>query len=165
MSKSKQPVFAKAVRGAALCFLISFYLFHRATKNKADFEKVEGVIEYIESSSPLSQNNNPARFRFLKVEGYARPFELFIGKEQGDFKPEINKIDALHPGDTVAVYYDENVYTQSDPVNRLVYFIDRNNEPILVKGSWEIWLAYFIGGFSVALFFGVLALKKKGKIE
>ena len=165
MDKSKQPIFARAVGAAVLCFLFSFYLFHRATKDKSDFKKVKGVVEYIGTSSPLNQNNHPPRYRYLKVEGYGRPFELFIGKETGDFSPELEKIDTLQPGDTVTVYYDENISIQNAPVNRLAYFIDLNNAPVFVKGIWETGAAYFIGGFSVALFFWVFALKKKGKIE
>lgn len=165
MGKSNQPIFVKAVAAAGLCLLFSFYLFHRATKNKRDFEQVTGVVEYIETSSPLSPNNNPARYRFLKVEGYARPFELFIGKETGDFSPELERVDAIKPGDTVTVYYDENISIQHAPVNRLAYFIDRNTISLFVKGSWDKGMAYFISSFSLVLFFWVLALKKKGKIE
>lgn len=165
MSKAAKPVFTKAVVSLAFCFLLSLFLFSRATKNKADFTATSGVIEYLENNISLYPNKNATTFRYLKVEGYAKPFELFVGRDAGDFKPEYEQVDQLKPGDTITVYYDENLYTQKDPVNRLAYFIDRNSETIFVKGSWEKYLAYFLAAVSLFAFLWILQLKQRGKIS
>lgn len=165
LKTSPHPIFKRSIGGVVLCLLLSAYICHRATKTKTDFTLTKGVVEYIENSSPLYPNKHPQKYRYLKVTGYSKPFELFMGKESDDFSPAYEKLDALKPGDTIAVYYDESLFKQDDPVNRLVYFIDRGEESLFVKGSWEKWLAFFIAGFSVVLLASLFVLKRKGKIE
>ncbi|MCU0443688.1 MAG: hypothetical protein MUE85_02140 [Microscillaceae bacterium] len=41
----------------------------------------------------------------LKVKGYPKTFELFIGKDFGDFSPEFEKIDDLKLGDKIDVFF------------------------------------------------------------
>ena len=165
MHKSTKPIFTRAVASLAFCFALSLFLYSRATKNKADFTATSGVVEYLENNHPFYPNKNAHKFRYLKVEGYAKPFELFIGKDAGDFKPRFERVDLLQPGDTVTVYYDENLYTKKDPVSRLVYFIDRKQETIFVKGHWEKNLAYFLAAISLIVLVWVLRLKQRGKIS
>ena len=124
-----------------------------------------GVIEYLVNKVSVYPNKDASKFRYLKVDSYAKPFELFVGKGSGNFKPEYERVDLLKPGDTITVYYDENLYTQKDPVNRLAYFIERNSETIFVKGSWEKYLAYFIAAVSLLAFLWILRLKQRGKIS
>ncbi|RYF85688.1 MAG: hypothetical protein EON98_05890 [Chitinophagaceae bacterium] len=165
MEKAKHPIFSKTITGLLLSFVLSGFLLIRANKHKQDFDHVEGVIEYIEKTSPLYPNKNPDKYRFLKVDTYNKPFELFVGKASGDFKPKLERIDLLLPGDSVDIYYDENLTTAKEPVNRLVYFIDRNSEAIFVKGSWEQYLAFFLIGLSLVILICVIVLKKKGRIS
>jgi hypothetical protein len=123
------------------------------------------VIEYLEKTISVYPNKNTNKFRYIKVEGYAKPFELFVGKGAGDFKAEYEQVDKLKPGDTITVYYDENLYTHTDPVNRLAYFIERNSETMFVKGSWEKYLAYFLAAVSLLAFLWILRLRQRGKIS
>ena len=89
MGKAKHPIFSKTITGLLLSFVLSGFLLIRANKHKQDFDHVEGVIEYIEKTSPLYPNKNPDKYRFLKVDTYNKPFELFVGKASGDFKPKL----------------------------------------------------------------------------
>ncbi|HUC79877.1 MAG TPA: hypothetical protein VMR70_03140 [Flavisolibacter sp.] len=146
------------------CLALSGYLFYRANKDKNDFNHVAGVVEYIEKSSPLYSNKNPDKYRFLKVDTYQMPFELFVGKASGDFKPKLEKLDSLLPGDSIDIYYSDDLSMQDEQVNRLVYFINRGSENIFVKGPWEQYLAFVLIGLSVIVFLWVVMLKKKGRI-
>ena len=165
MNKHKLPVFDLAMGGLGFCLLLSVLIFTRAAKTKTDFESIKGPVEYITNAFPFYPNKNPDKYRYLKVKGYAKPFELFIGKEGGDFKPEFEKIDVLKPGDTVVVFFDDSRYAPEGPVNRLAYFIDRKDETIFVKGGWEKLFACFLAGLCLVLAVWVLRLKKKGKIS
>ena len=89
---------------------------------------------------------------------------FFIGKDWGDFKPKFEKVDDLKIGDSVTIYFDENFKTESDTINRLAYFIDRGQEPIFVKGSWEKNFAYFIFGSVLIILFVLVVAKRKSKI-
>jgi len=165
MEKTKHPIFLKAISSLAFCFVLSGFLLVRANKSKKDFNLVSGVVEYIGKSSPLYPNKNPDKYRFLKIDAYNKPFELFIGKATGDFKPTLEKLSLLLPGDSIDVYYDENFSTRKEPVNRLAYFIDRGKETIFIKGNWEQYLAFFLIGLSAVILVWVAILKRKGKIR
>lgn len=83
--KNQLPVFDKSIMGLAFCFILSLFLFTKATKNKADFKKVKSVVQYIGNVLPYYPGKDSAKFRYLKVQEYERPFELFIGKSTGNF--------------------------------------------------------------------------------
>lgn len=165
MEKTKHPIFFKAISSLAFCFVLSGFLLVRANKGKNGFNRVSGVVEYIEGASPLYPNKNPDKYRFLKIDAYNKPFELFIGKATGDFKPRLEKLYLLLPGDSVDVYYDENFSTRKEPVNRLAYFIDKGRETIFIKGNWEQYLAFFLIGLSAIILVLVIVLKRKGRIR
>ena len=131
---------------------------------KSSFEKITGTIVLFNKESGSRSNRNTSKFRYLQVDSYPKTFELFIGKDWGDFKPKFEKVDDLKIGDTVTIYFDENFKTESDPVNRLVYFIDKGQMSIFVKGSWEKYLSYFIFGSAVIIFFALVLAKRKSII-
>lgn len=164
MNKVAHPIFVKSIIGLALCFSLCIYLYYRATKNKAAFFQIQGRVEYVEDIYPLGSKNNPGKYRYLKVDGYSRPFELFVGKDFGDFKPAVEKLDSLKSGDTVTVFYDEDRFSQQSKVNRLAYFIEKDRENFFVKGSWEKYMAFLGVGFCAIMLTWLLRLKRRGKI-
>ena len=91
-----------------------------------------------------------SKYRYLKIDNFSRPFELFVGKEGGDFSPALDKIDSLKSGDEVTIYYDENFRTVLEPVNRLPYFIDRGANPVFIFSPSQRHLAWIIVGLSIA---------------
>ncbi len=143
MTKTKHPIFGKALGGFGLCIVLSVYLFLRATKDKSSFKTISGPVTHFSNKFPSAYHSNSDKHRYLQIEGYPKTFELFIGKKGGDFKPRFENIDVLKIGDTIIVFYDENTYTDNDNINRLVYFIDRRKELIFIKGSWEKGGVYF----------------------
>ena len=162
--KTKKPIFINSLFSLSFVLILAIFLFFRANKDKSSFEKTRGKIVLFNKENGLSTNNNSSNFRYLKVDSHPKTFELFIGKDWGDFKPKFEKVDDLKIGDSVTIYFDENFKTESDTINRLAYFIDRGQEPIFVKGSWEKYLAYFIFGSVLIILFVLVVAKRKSKI-
>jgi hypothetical protein len=160
----QKKIFSKSLGGIGLVIFLSVMLFLRADKDKLSFNKITGKVINIGSSISTLPNLDPAKHRFLQLDNYEKVLQVFIGKDAGDFKPEFENIDKLQLGDTITVYYDENYKTEQDPINRLVYFIDKGDEPIFIKGTWEKGLAYFLFALCIALLTTIIYLKKIGKI-
>lgn len=76
-------------------------------------------------------------------------------------------MDRLSLGDSVTLYYDDNSYTESELVNRLTRFIDKNEEAVYIQSSkTDKTFGYsllIIGIIIMAIL--ILTLKKLGKIE
>jgi hypothetical protein len=163
--KTRKPIFLKSLYGLSLAFILGILVLFRADKSESSFEKTTGILTFFNKESGLRSNNGVSKFRYLQLDSYPKTFELFIGKDWGDFKPKFEKVDDLKIGDTITIYFDENFKTESDPVNRLAYFIDRGHEPIFVKGSWEKYLAYFIIGLATIVLLILVVAKRKSKIS
>jgi hypothetical protein len=160
MAKTTYPVFSKGIISLIGVIILSVFLYLRADKEKTAFDKVTGHVIYFANSYenfPLRDKN---KYRYLAIDDYPKVFEIFVGKEAGDFKPKFEQIDRLKKGDEITVYFDD----QEDPINRLAYFIDRGSESIFIKGSWEKGLAYFLVGLSIGILILLVVLKRRGKI-
>ena len=162
--KTNKPIFIKGILGILFAIALALFVFFRASKDKFSFQKVSGIITSLDKTNENFPNKDSLKFRYLKIDNSPKTFELFIGKDLGDFKPEFEKIDNLISGDSVTIYFDENYKTQDDPINRLTYFIDRGQSVIFIKGSGEKYLAYFLIGLSITGILTLIILKKKGKI-
>ena len=143
---------------------LGFLLFTRADKSKSSFQNVSGIITSFSNSIESFPDKDSSKFRYLQLDNSPKTFELFIGKGSGDFRPKFEKIDDLKIGDSVLIYFDENYKTQQDPINRLVYFIDKGGEAIFIKDGFEKYLACFIIGISLISILTLVILKRKGKI-
>jgi hypothetical protein len=163
--KPKPHIFWKSIFSMVFVIFISLFLAQRAYKNKASFQRIDGVIISLENTHEHFEGKDTAKFRYLAIDKYPKPFQLFIGKAKGDFKPKFEHIDDLNIGELVTIYFDENNNTKNDPVNNLAYFIDRGQEPIFVKGNFEKYLAYGLMGFCVIFMLILLLLRRKGKIS
>lgn len=127
-------------------------------------DHVQGKITYLDVTYQDYPNRDKGKYRYIQLNNYSRTFELFVGKDAGDFKPKMERVDSLQLGDIVTVYFDDRLNDQGDPINRLVYFIDKENKPFFVKGSWEKGLAWFLVGLSLTGIAILVILKRKGKI-
>jgi hypothetical protein len=160
MPKPTYPVFSKSIIAIIGVIILSVILYLRADKEKTAFDNISGRLIYFEHSYEDFPNRNKDKYRYLALDNYPKVFEVFVGKDAGDFKPKFEQIDLLKKGDKITVYFDD----QADHINRLAYFIDRGNQPIFIKGSWEKNAAYFLAGLSIGLLALLLALKRQGKI-
>ena len=162
--KSTKPIFLKSVGGFLFAIALGYSLLLRADKNKSSFQKVTGIIASFEKTNKYFPNKDSLKFRYLEIIDFPKTFELFIGKGSGDFKPKFERVDNLKLNDTITIFFDENSKTQSDPINRLTYYIDRGKEVIFIKGSSEKYMAYFVIDFSLICILILIILKRKSKI-
>ncbi|WP_298737362.1 hypothetical protein [uncultured Chitinophaga sp.] len=160
MSKTPHVIFIKSLLSMIGVILLAGFLYLRADKEKTAFHKLSGELVYFERSYQNFPNRDKDKYRYLALNNSPSVFEIFVGKDAGDFKPAFEQIDQLKKGDEITIYFDE----QPDHINRLAYFIDRGNEPIFIKGAWEKKAAYFLAGLSIAIIILLIVLKQLGKI-
>ncbi|WP_256010323.1 hypothetical protein [Desertivirga xinjiangensis] len=126
--------------------------------------KASGAIRYINKTYQDLPNRDFGKYRYLQIEGFPETIELFIGKESGDFKPDLEKIDELKVGEEVTVYYSDGINSENDGIQRLVQYIDRGREPVFKKGSWDKTLGFIVAASGGLILVGLFVLRKFGKI-
>jgi hypothetical protein len=164
MSKPK-PYFIKYLLSGIFCLAISRYLLETAYKDKTSFHNITGPIEFVSSRYLDLPKRDTTKFRYIKLRGYENPFEVFVGKDLGDFKPALDKTELLKRGETLTVYYEEDVvHTSGTPVNRHAYYMDLGTLPVFVSSPSQVYLAWFLMGVSILVIVIVLIGKWKGKL-
>lgn len=136
----------------------------RGTKEKSEFHSLKGKIVYFDKVYEELPNRHKGKYRYLAIENYNRLFEIFIGKDAGDFKPEFEIIDDLKIGDEIVVYFDESSNEKDIRLNRLIQFIDKNEVPYFIRGSKDKYGGMLISGLGILIFILLLYFKKTGKI-
>jgi hypothetical protein len=134
-------------------------------KAKSELQRVDGTIIHISNAHEQYPGKDSTRFRFIEIDRYPKPFELFIGQGVGDFSAEFEHSDHLGMGDSITVYYRETEKTTAAPTNNLVHYIDRGNESIFVLGNAKKSLIYSIIVFCIALSLVLAILKYAGKVN
>ena len=161
---NKKNIFLKSLYGLGFSIFLGILIFNRSDKDKPEFKSVTGRLLSIDKSNQLTPRQDTLKFRYLTIDSYPKTFEIFIGKDFGDFRPKFENIDDLKPNDDITIYFDENFKTEDEPINRLAYFIDRGQEAIFIKGHWEKNAGLFLIGLSILILIVLLILKKNGKI-
>ena len=164
-NKIKYHIFGKSVFSLISLVVIGIIVLFRGSKEKTDFLHIKSKIVYYDSSYQDLPGRNYGKYRYIALDGFPVVFEVFIGKDFGDFKPESERIDDLRIGDEIDIYYDESEYEKDKSINRLVQFIDKDNKPYFVKGRTDIYFGIFIFIIAVFIFIWLLYLKKKGSIS
>lgn len=147
----------------SLFVMIVVFLFQNS-KEKDEYLSITGYVEFMENSYKGFPKRNLGKYRYLKVDGYPYPFELFVGKDAGDFKPKFEQIDKLKQGDLVTVYYYETDNTHEEQINRFVQFVDKEGVSFFEIGNVHKVLGYFMLFLIFLLAVGGYVLYKKGKI-
>lgn len=161
----KQPIFKTAIIAMLVCLGACLIYAGKGDKKREAFKRVGGTVLAIDSAHESYPGKDPSKFRFLTIDSYPQAFELFIGKSSGDFSPEYDDLSQLHEGDNVDVYFEETAKSQREAVNKLVYYIDKNNEPVFRQGNSKKGLAYGMAIFSGLVIIGLLILKGLKKIR
>ena len=144
--------------------VLAVFMMIRGSKDKTEFHKATGGITYIDKIYAELPNRDHGKYRYLQVENYPKIFEIFIGKDWGDFAPKYEQVDSLKTGDMISVYYDLNEIEDDPRINRLVQFIDKGNKPVFVLGSYYKTFGNVTFSFCV-IFLGILLiLKRQGRI-
>jgi hypothetical protein len=130
--------------------------------------QVTGPLLAIKMELPDHPDRHVGKLRYLKIGGYSKYFEVFVGKDFGDFSPAYERIDSLIISDPLTVYYSEDHIsdksTDDDLINRDTQFIDKKNQPYFVRGSKDKYGSCFFMSVGICLIVTLLILEKKGII-
>jgi hypothetical protein len=159
------PFNFRSVLAVALGLIgISLYFLYYNSRDKSEYSVVTGQITLLAQEYGRWPIRNHGKFRYLQVEGYPYVFEIFIGKDPGDFSPKFEQIDSLKKGDIVSMYYYETDDTRAVELNRFAKFIDKDNRSFYEDGSSAKAVTMFIVVVGVLLVGGSALLWKKGKM-
>lgn len=145
-----------------IIILIGTFMLIRTNRSKEDYYSLQGKINYLEDSIGKHKNKST---RFIKLENNPTFFEIFVGKESGDFSPELDRTDELKINDEVTIYYGSTSTKQlfdSIYLNKSTEFIEKNNQLYFHEKTKSTYLAYFIIGIGSILFIilSIVRIKK-----
>ena len=164
LTKQRAPIFLKSIGTLAVCIVLSLVYVQKGDKERSAFRNISGKIISKDNSNERYSGKDTSKFRYILIDNFPKPFEIFIGKSTGDFKPSFEQVDLLKVGDSLTVFFDETTKSKNAPVNRLAYFIDRGSEVIFIKGNSIKSLIYGLIIFCALFMIVLVILKKKGKI-
>lgn len=154
-----------SVRGVLVASLIiaalSIFVIRNSSKEKLEYESINGKIEYIGKEYQHLPTRHKGDFRYLLVEGYPYPFEIY----EPNSKPTVNVIDDLRVGDIVDIYFYEIDNTHKIGINKFTQFIDKNRTPYFIRNSFQKSLGYLILGMCLLLNIGSFILWKFKKLK
>ncbi len=157
------PIIA-SVRGilftSIILITLGVFVVLNSTKEKPEYEKRTGKIEYLEETYLNLPNRNLGNYRYLRINSYEYVFEIYIANSS---KGE-RSIDELKVGDIIDTYFYETGNTHSEEINRYIQFIDKNEKPYFIRGNFQEQLGYVILGLVLLLNIGSFILWQRGKI-
>lgn len=164
MTNSRKPIFTKAITASIFIAAFGVYLYARSLKSKSDYETVKGTVDFI---GERFENLGPRDTRYIHIKGYPLVFEVFIGKETGDFSPKLEQLDKLKIGDEVIAYHSGELPFQKNKDIRLdknLEFLDKDNQPYFIKGNKNKIGGIFFISCGALLVIGLSILKALKKI-
>ncbi len=164
MSKRKvvPHIFIETISSAVFIIIMGLVFLFQQTKEKTKFESETGNIISINHNFQELPFRDKEKFRYIEVTNYPRVFEVFVGKDPGDFTPALEKLDSLQKGDLITVYYDNPEEKDDKRINKLAQFIDKDNMPYFIRGSSANYLSYLIIAAGVIIAVLIFFLKKRG---
>jgi len=168
MSSQRQPadIFLQSMISAVALFLGGIYLLFLAHERREDMLQITGPLLTIQRELTDHPNRHIGKPRYLQIGGYNKYFEVFVGKDPGDFSPTLERIDSLRKGDMVTIYFVENDLSseasQDESINRLAQYIEQDGRVYFVHGSGMKYIGYFVLTISICLIISLLIFKKKG---
>ena len=135
------------------------------SKEKVEYEQSTGQIIYFEKQFGNLPTRDFGKYRYLKIDSYEYPFELFVGSEAGDFKPKFEQIDKLKLGNTITVYYYQTSTVFNEGINRFVQFIDKEDLSYFERGNSSKIVGIVVISICILLLIGGVVLWKKQKIN
>ena len=160
------PINLRGIIAVSITLTVMMIVYiQRESKEKLEYEKNTGQITCLDKQLGNLPTRNLGKYRYLVIDGYEYPFEIFVGNESGDFKPKFEQIDKLKQGDTVTVYYYQTNDVIEAGVNRFVQFIDKDNVSYFERGNSQMTLSVVAISICVLLLIGGVVLWKKQKIS
>ena len=167
-NKKSKEIFYKSLIVCVVIVGFGFYLSNRGSKEKTEFESVTGKIDYFDKTFQEINYRNKGNHRFIHIVDFPIVFDIFIGKETGDFSPKFEQLDNLKIGNEITVYYARKTILQRNRdlrFNKRVQFIEKNGKPYFIRGNKDKYIGYFLNGIGILLAIVLLILKKIGKIK
>ncbi len=143
---------------------LTLKLLYQQDKPKSEHLHVQRRIASIAKTYQDLPSRDASNYRYLILQNFYKPLELFIGHGRFEFAPEVDKVDQLEPGDVIDVCYEDVYKEEEQSVRRGVYTIEKNNVPFYKEGNSRKPLANGIMGIIVVTLIGLLYLKPKGWI-
>jgi hypothetical protein len=161
------PIFLRfrALLGIALILsLLAIQLINTVSRPKESYNQNTGVITYFENQYGKLPYKGMGKYRYVKISGYSYPFELFVGKDPGDFRPKYENVDSLRIGDMITVYHYESSDAPDLGVNRNAQFVERDNRLFFERGASNRTI-----GIGILVVLGILVgwaywMMKRGKL-
>jgi hypothetical protein len=155
----------RSILAVSIVLIVVMIMFVQLnSKTKDDFNLTVGKITYLDIKFGELPKRDLGRYRYLMIEGYEYPFEVYVGSEVDEFKPAFERVDFLKPGDMISVFYDETNDTANEKVNRNIQFIDKENESYFERENSSKKLGAVGIAFCVLLIMEGVILWKMGKI-
>lgn len=168
MKKESKEIFKKSLFACIAIIGFGIYLSVRGSKEKTEFESVTGKIDYFNKTFQEINYRNKGNHRFIHIEEFPLIFDIFVGKETGDFGPKFERLDDLKIGDEITVYHADKTPLQKSRdlrFNKTVQFIDKEGEAYFIRGNKDKYGGYFFIGFGILLIITLIVLKQIGKIK
>jgi hypothetical protein len=165
LNKTQQhPMYVKSLFALTAIFVFGIFLILRGAKDKSDFIRTDGTITYLDKVYQELPFRNQGNFRYLKVDGYSKIFEIYVGNDFGEFSPKYNNLDSLKTGEQITIFYD-NVSTERDQrLNQHLQKVEKGNVIFFITGQRDLILGSIFIGSAVFLFSVLFIQWKKGKI-
>ena len=158
------PIYT-SVRGVILASIIvlglGIFVIIYNSKEKNEYDKSTGTIEYFDKEFQNLPNRNKGDFRYLKIDSYPYLFEIY----EPNSEPTEKKIDDLIVGDKIDIYYYETSNTINEGLNRFTQFIDKEEQPHFIRSGFQKQLGYIIIALSVLINLLAFVLWKKRKLN
>lgn len=158
------PIF-NSVRGIILVAIIvsimSLFIIRNNSKEKNEYLKAEGKIEYFDKQFQNLPSRHEGDFRYLIIDNYPYPFEIYEPNKE----PTNKTIDDLKVGDNIEIYYYEINNTHNERLNKFTQFIDKNGEPYFIRNSFQQNLGFGLIGMCILMILGAIGLWKFDKLK
>ncbi len=86
--KQKKAIFKQSIIALTACIIISLFYAQKGDKEKNYFQSISGILVGLQNTHERFSGKDTAKYRYLEIDNYPQPFQVFIGKETGDFKPK-----------------------------------------------------------------------------
>ena len=149
------------ISASAIVLGLGIFVIVNNSKDKAEYDKSTGTIEYFDKEFQNFPTRHKGDFRYLKVDTYPYLFEIY----EPNSEPTEKKIDDLKVGDKIDIYYYETSDARSIGLNRFIQFIDKEGQPYFVRNEFQKQLGFVILGLCLLMNMMAFVLWKKGKLD
>ncbi len=165
-SKTPYPIFHRSLVSIALIIILSCMMIYRGDKEKSQYNHLTGKITFLDDNYDEYPFRNAGKYRYLRIDTYPKTFEIFVGKDKGDFNPDYENLDALKLNDEIQIYFENPFFfIKADPkIDKLIQFIEMEDQSYYIRGDSDRIIGYFCLSASLLMLILIFELKRRGTI-